>query len=486
MNNKNFEKNGVTLKNQAVSSVIWTSLQQFGTQAISFLVSIILARILEPKDFGVIALFGIISGVAVLLMSSGMTTSIIRSKNIDEDDLSTVFIFNIVVAAGLYLIIYVSAPWVEKFYKISELTSIVRVYSLIFVIQAFGAVQKTLITKALEFKKLFVIQLPSLVISSLSGILMAYNGFGVWALVYMAIVQYMLDTLQIWIKSDYRPTLRFSQSKFKRHFGFGINMTFTGIITVIFQNLYVIYIGKVFSPTTLGFYNRADSLKSLPVSNIMNVLKRVLVPFFSTINDDIILKSYYKKIISSVIFLLAPILVLMIFQAHNIVLILLTEKWLPVVPYLQILCLSGFLLPLSEYNINLLVVKGHSKLILKLELYKKVIMIVIFVISIYWGIYGLLVGQVFNGVVVYMLNSHYTKKLINYSNREQISDVLPYILVAASAAILPHLLLNVLPFDNVYFKVSAFAILFVLVYLLLCWMFKLDAYSNIQKIYQRK
>lgn len=476
----------MSLKNQAVSSVIWTSLQQFGTQIISFVVSVILARILEPKDFGVIALFGIISGIAVLLMSSGMTTSLIRTKDIDKDDLSTVFIFNTAVAFVLYIIIFGLAPWIEQFYKVPDLKSIIRVYSLIFVIQAFGAVQKTLITKALQFKKLFIIQLPSLVISSVSGIVMAYNGFGVWALVYMALIQYVLDTIQIWIKSDYRPNLIFSRSKFKRHFGFGINITFTGIINVIFQNLYIIYIGKVFSPTVLGYYNRADSLKNLPVNNIMNVLKRVLVPFFSTITDDTILKSYYKKIISSVIFILAPILMILIFQAHNIVIILLTDKWLPIVPYLQILCISGFLLPLSEYNINLLVVKGHSKLMLTLELYKKVIMIIIFGISLFWGIYGILVGQVINGVVVYILNSHYTKKLINYSNLEQITDVFPYILAAGSAIVVPYFLLRIIPTDNIYCIFISFVIIYTIIYWLLCRIFKLDAYINIQKIYQRK
>ncbi len=476
----------MSLKKKAVSSVIWTSLQQFGTQIISFIVSIILARLLEPKDFGVIALFGIVSGIAVLLMSSGMTTSLIRCKDVDEDDLSTVFVFNITVSLGLYLIIFFIAPWIEQFYKIQNLASIIRVYSLIFVIQAFGAVQKTLITKSLQFKKLFIIQLPSLIISSVCGVSLAYYGFGVWSLVYMAIIQYGLDTLQIWIKSDYRPSLIFDRSKFKRHFGFGINMTFTSIINVLFQNLYVIYIGKVFSPTILGFYNRAESLKNLPVNNTMNVLKRVLVPFFSTITDDTILKSYYKKIISSVIFILSPILMIMIFQAHNIVEILLTAKWLPVVPYLQILCVSAFLLPLSEYNINLLIVKGHSKLMLKLELCKKCIMVIIFGISLFWGIYGILVGQVINSIVVYVLNSHYTKRLINYSNLEQIKDVFPYVVVAGSAVALPYYLLTWISHSSLYLILIIFVTVYLISYLILCWAFKLDAYLNIQKIFVRK
>ena len=478
----------MSLKDKAVSSVFWTAMQQFGSQGITFVVSIVLARLLEPKDFGIIALFGVISGLAVLLMSSGMTTSLLRSKDIDDEDLSTVFLFNIVVAFVLYIIIYLIAPWIEWFYKIDGLAKIVRVYSVIFVIQAFGAVQKMLITKVLDFKKLFIIQLPSLVISSVCGVVMAYNGFGIWALVYMGVIQYFLDTTQIWLKSSYRPKWVFSKDKFRRHFGFGINMTFTSILNVLFQNLYVIYIGKVFSPAILGLYNRAESLKNLPVNNIMNILKRVLVPFFSTIEDDRVLKSYYKKIMSSVIFILSPILVVLIFQAENIVRILLTEKWIEVVPYLQIICLSGFLHPLSEYNINVLVVKGKSNLVLKLEFYKKIITIVVFSVSLIWGIYGLLVGQVINSVIIYIVNSYYTKDMICYSNREQLRDIFPYIGASFMSALVPFFLFGKygLNIENNYVQLICFGVLFLCIYILSNALLKLDAYNNLLSTYKSR
>lgn len=478
----------MSLKKKAVNSVLWTSIQQFSTQFISFFVSILLARLLEPKDFGVIALFGILTGIAVLLMSSGMTTSLVRSKEVDEKDLSTVFIFNIIVAICLYGIIFLAAPFIEQFYNLVGLTSVIRVYSVIFVIQAFGAVQKSLITKALDFKKLFIIQLPSLVISSIAGIIMAMNGFGVWALVYMGIIQYTLDTLQIWIKSDYVPKLYFDKERFKKHFGFGINLTLTSIINVIFQNIYTIYIGKYLSPTILGFYNRAESLKNLPVANVMNILKRVLVPLFSSISDDITLKRYYKKILTSVLFLLSPVLVLMIFQAENIVIVLLTEKWIQVVPYLQILCLSGLLLPLSEYNLNVLTVKGRTDLVLKLELYKKIITVVIFAISIFWGIYGILVGQVVNSIVIYVLNSFYTKKMINYSLLEQVKDVLPYILLSFIASLITHVIMYKDWFskDFVLVTLTVFVTLSMVIYLTLAKILKLEAFESLLLILKRK
>lgn len=478
----------MSLKKKAVNSVLWTSIQQFSTQFISFFVSILLARLLEPKDFGVIALFGILTGIAVLLMSSGMTTSLVRSREVDEKDLSTVFIFNIIVAICLYGIIFLAAPFIEQFYNLVGLTSVIRVYSVIFVIQAFGAVQKSLITKALDFKKLFIIQLPSLVISSIAGIILAMNGFGVWSLVYMGIIQYTLDTLQIWIKSDYVPKLYFDKERFKKHFGFGINLTLTSIINVIFQNIYTIYIGKYLSPTILGFYNRAESLKNLPVANVMNILKRVLVPLFSSISDDITLKRYYKKILTSVLFLLSPVLVLMIFQAENIVIVLLTEKWIQVVPYLQILCLSGLLLPLSEYNLNILTVKGRTDLVLKLELYKKIITVVIFAVSIIWGMYGILVGQVVNSIVIYILNSFYTKKMINYSLLEQVKDVLPYILLSFIASLITHVIMYKDWFskDFVLVTLTVFVTLSMVIYLTLAKILKLEAFESLLLILKRK
>lgn len=470
--------------------MFWTTLQQFGSQGISFIVSVILARLLEPKDFGIISLFGILTGIAVLLMSSGMTTSLIRTKNIDNEDLSTVFVFNLAVSLALYFIIFFIAPWVEQFYQVEDLAKIIRVYSLIFVIQGLTAVQKTLITKSLEFKKLFIIHLPSLIVSSICGVVLAYMGFGVWALVYMGIIQYALDSLQMWIKSNYTPSLKFNKQKFRHHFRFGINMTITSILNVLFQNIYIIYIGKILSPATLGLYSRAESLKDLPVKNVMNILKRVLVPFFSTVDDDKLLKAYYKKILTTVLFILSPILVILIFRAEEIVLLLLTAKWIGVVPYLQILCFGAFLLPLSEYNTNILVVKGQSRLVLKLEIYKKITTVIIFLVSIYWGIYGILYGQVLNSIIVFLINSYYTKQFLDYSKKEQIWDVAPYILVSFAAGVLSYLILDQFSRFNISLHLAInifiYVVLMGLFYLLLVKALKLEAINTLSSIYKRK
>lgn len=475
-------------RERAISSVIWTAVQQFGSQGVTFVVSILLARILEPEDFGAIALVGVISGMAALLMNSGMTISLVRTKEVTDKDLSTVFYFNIGVALLMYGIIYWTAPWVETFYRLEGLTSIIRVYSIIFVIQAFSAVQKTLISKALAFRKLFSIQLPSLIVGSISGVLMAYFGFGVWSLVYMALIQYVLDSVQFWLKSDFRPKRIFDIPSFRKHFGFGINITLSTIINVLFQNLYVVYIGKVFSPAILGFYNRAENLRNLPVNNIKNILKKVLVPFFSTIQDDLELKKYYRRIISSVVFLLSPLLVILIFQADPVIRILLTEKWIQVVPYLQILCFAGFLFPLSEYNINVLVVKGRSDLVLKVEVYKKIITLVVFAVSLIWGMYGLLVGQVVNSIVIYFLNSWYTVKMINYSQKEQLTDVFPYVVVGLGWGLICYIALGpyVMNIQNDFVEIICFTILYLSGYILLGRILNWDAYRGLMSVLERR
>lgn len=467
----------MSVKDRAIVSVFWNAIQQFSTQGITFIVSIILARLLEPEDFGTIALFALITGTAHILMSSGMGISLLRSKDLTNDDLSTVFWFNIIVALVLYAILYVSAPLVERFYSIEGLTQIFQVYSLIFVIQAFGVIQHVLLSKALNFKALLRIQLPSIIVSSILGILMAYMGIGVWTLVYIGLIQQTLNVIQYWTKSDYRPTFVFNRESFRKHFGFGIKMTITTFINMIFQNLYIVYIGKVFSASTLGIYNRAESLKDLPVKNLMNVLKPILIPFFSTVQDDQQLKRFYRKINSSVIFLLSPILVILIFQADPVVRILLTEKWIEVVPYLQIICLTGFLYPITEYNTNILVVKGRSDLVLKLQLYTKLLTIVIFVISLNWGIYGLLVGQVVNSVLTYFINSWYTSDLINYSGREQLTDILPYIVISAAMGFASNLIIgpNALDITNKYAQLIGFSVLFLILYSLLIKLFKPEA-----------
>ncbi|WP_222165301.1 lipopolysaccharide biosynthesis protein [Edaphocola aurantiacus] len=421
----------MSINKELVSGVFWSFLQQFSSQIINFIVSIILARLLLPDDFGQIALFGVVMALGGVLINGGLTTSLIRTKNITEEDLSTVFFFNMAMSVLIYLIIVLVAPLIATFYKIPALTAIIRVYSITLIIGAFGAVQHTIFSKELKFKLELGLQLPASIISAATGIVLAYQGFGVWALVWMNILQSSVFSILLWITSPWRPKFIFNKEKFKYHFNFGYKLSLSSLLDTLFNNIYTIFIGKLYSPTQLGYYNRADSMKQLPVSNISQVLNKVTLPLFAKIQDDSdALRALYKKIMTSVLFVLAPILAYLVVEAEAIFTLLFTHKWDNAVPYFQILCIAGLLYPIHAYNLNILYVRGRSDLFLKLEVIKKILIVIILVVSSFFGIYGLLWGQVVFSFIALFINSYYSGKFIDYGFSKQIRDLLPACLLS--------------------------------------------------------
>ena len=421
----------MSLKKQAISGVFWTSIQQFITQGIGFVVSIILARLLLPAEFGLIAMIGIFMGIGASLMDAGLGSSLIRTDNPTQEDYSTVFFFNLAGSVIMYVLLYVVAPYIADFYKQDILTGIIRWYGVIFIINAFAMVQRTRLTKLLDFKTQMLVAVPSMVLGGAIGVLMAYYGYGVWSLVVMAITQSFVSTLQLWFYAKWKPAWVFNKEKFKYHFNYGYKLTLSGILDTVFVNAYTIIIGKFFAPAQVGFFNRADSLKQLPVSNVSAILNKVTFPLFAEIkNDDVRLKSVYKKIMQLVLFLIAPLLLILAALAEPLFRFLFTEKWLPAVPYFQILCWNGILYPIHSYNLNILTVKGRSDLFLKLEIIKKIMVVLVLLVSFQFGIYGLLYGAVFTSVLAFFINTHYSGKFINYKAWEQIKDILPLIFIA--------------------------------------------------------
>ncbi len=430
----------MSLKKQAVSSMIWTFSQQFGTQLITFAVSVILARLLLPSDFGTIAMFTVVMSVASALVDGGMSSSLIRSTNVDDRDLSTIFWFNLGVAVVMYIIIFLTAPLIADFYKVEILTPVIRVYSLSIIIKSLTAVQSTRFVKAMDFKTLFKIQLPSLIIGAVSGVVMAYSGFGIWSLVFYPIIQSVVGGIQLWFYSKWKPLLIFDQAKFKEHFGFGYKMTLSGLLDTVFRNIYTILIGKYFSSADLGYYNRADNLKQLPVANLSTALNKVTFPLFAKLkDDDLKLKEVYQKLMKLVIFVIAPVLFLMMVVAEPMIRFLLTDKWLPAVPYLKVLALSGILFPIHSYNLNILNVKGRSDLFLKLEFWKKGLQIITLLVSVPFGVIGIVWGQVIFSALAFFINTHYTGKYLKYGSLQQLRDLLPVILLCAVMALVIYL-----------------------------------------------
>lgn len=479
----------MTLKKQAVSGVFWTTIQQFGKQGIAFFTSLILARLLSPQEFGLIAMISVFIALGDGVIKSGLTNSLIRSENLDEEDYSTVFYFNLLGSFVVYGILYFSAPFIAKFYNQSQLTEIIQIYGVIFIVNAFSAVQLARLTKQLDFKTQMIVALPSIVISSAIGIYMAYNGYGVWSLVWNSLIQSGLSTIQLWYHSKWIPVLKFSTEKFKYHFNYGFKIMLSGTIDILFTNIYAIIIGKYFIPAQVGFYNRASTLQMFPVINLSMILSKVSFPLFAKIqNDNEKLKSVYKKLMQMVTFLIAPTLIFMGVLAEPLFRFLFTEKWLPAVPYFQILCYNGILYPLHSYNLQILNVKGRSDLFLKLELIKKVIVVIMLVISFQFGIFGLLIGSTITSTIAFFINNYYSGKYIGYNAFEQLKDVLPIIIIAVFSGGIIYLTDTFVFKPNLidFLRLLLNSLIGLILFIILSYYLKIQALTEFKNILQKK
>jgi O-antigen/teichoic acid export membrane protein len=339
---------------------------------------------------------------------------------------------NLVASLVIYAILFLSASAIADFFSKPELKDIVRVITLRIVISAFSSIQVTRLTKEMNFKQQMAIQTPALAISGLVGIGLAWYGYGVWSLVYMSLIQETLSSVGYWISSNWRPSMRFNAARFKSHFNFGYKLTLSGLIDTIYGNLYNILIGKYFSAAQLGFYTRAKTLRQLPVENISTALNKVTYPMFAEIQqDDEKLKDVYRRVMQQVIFWVAPILIGGAVLADPLIRFLFTEKWLPAVPFFQILCMIGIIYPLHAYNLNILNVKGRSDLFLRLEIIKKILGVAMIIVGLQFGIYGLLYSEVALSLVAFFVNTWYSGKLLGYPAYRQLLDIIPILLIAS-------------------------------------------------------
>lgn len=457
----------MNIKHQAVSGILWSLWQQISGKVVSFCISIYLARLLSPSQFGLIAMLSVFIAIGNSLMDSGLTSSLIRTSEPDQKDLSTIFYFNLAGSAVIYSLLFFAAPLIAQFYHQPTLTPLARVYGLVFISNAFFGIQSTLLVKDMKFRKQTNIQIPASIVGGLIGIQMARMGYGVWSLATMMLCTSSISTLLHWILSPWRPSASFDMSSFKKHFRFGYKITISGLLDTAYQNLYLIVIGKYFSATELGLYSRADAISQLPIGNISAAINKATYPFFAQFSEDIVqLKVVYKKLMQQVIFWNAPALILLALIADPLFNVLLTSKWEAAVPYFRILCIGGVMYPLHSYNLNVLKVMGETALFLKLETVKKIISITGIFICVSYGIYGLLYFSLFFNVLAYYINSFYTGRLISYSITEQLKDVLPNLLTAALCGVGCYLLsLSLIQLThNGFMQIGIISIAFVFAY----------------------
>ena len=473
----------MSLKKHALSSILWSFLQQFSSQLIVFSVQLVLARFLLPAEFGLIGMLTVFMGIGTALFEGGMTSSLIRVKEVDNRDFSTVFFFNLAVSFFVYFIFFFSAPYIASFYRQPILTDIARIYGLSFILLAFGTVQNTILTKEMKFKKQTMITFPALLIGSIVGVILANKGYGVWSLVYSMLFTNLLTSVFLWFSSNWQPQFIFDVDKFKLHFHFGYKMTMSSLLDTIFTNIYQIIIGRFYNPILVGHYTRANSLMMLPVGNISAALNKVVFPLFAKVQNDISsLRAAYKKIMLVVLFVITPIIVLMALLADQLVVFLFTEKWLPMVPIFQIICFSGILYPLHLYNLMILQVKGRSDLFLKLEIIKKVILAIILVISIFYGFTFLLIGSVVSSILALFINTHYAGLMINYTMKNQLLDILPIFLISICMGVVVYYINdNLTAFNNIV-RLLLSGITGIIFYISLAFLFKFQSIDDIKKL----
>lgn len=422
----------MTLKQKTLSGLLWSFIDNISIQSISFIVGIILARLLSPKEYGLLGMLGIFIAISQSFIDSGFSQALIRKQNCTDKDYSTVFYFNIIVSVILYLILFVSANAIGVFFNEPILKNLIRVLGLGLIINSFSIIQTTLLTKRIDFKLQAKISVISSVFSGGISIYMALTGWGVWSLVASSLIRYSTSSLLLWFWSKWKPICNFSIDSIKELFSFGSKLLVSGLIDTIYRNVYSLVIGKYYSAIELGYYSRADQFQSLPSSNLQNIIGRVSYPVLLTIQNDIPrLKEAYKKIVRSTMLISFVLLLGMAAVARPMVLTLLGESWEKTVIYLQMLCFVGMFYPLHALNLNILQVQGRSDLFLRLEIIKKVFAVPVIFIGVLWGIKAMIIGMMLLTLIALYLNSYWSGRLIGYSIINQIKDIFPSFLLAS-------------------------------------------------------
>lgn len=413
------------------SNFIWRFAERCGAQLVTFIVSIVLARILTPSDYGTIALVTVFTTILQVFIDSGLSTALIQKKDADDLDFSSVFYFNFVICIILYLIMFVSAPFIADFYKDSSLVSIVRVISLTLIISGVKGVQQSYVSRHMLFKRFFFSTLGGTIFSAVLGIIMAYAGFGVWAIVFQQLSNNAIDTLILWITVKWRPIKKFSWSRLKNLLSFGWKMLASSLLDTVYNNLRNMIIGKLYTSADLAFYNQGDKFPKLIVTNINTSIDSVLLPTMSNEQDNHVrVKDMTRRAIKISTYIMAPLMIGLAFCAKPIVQIVLTDKWLPCVPYLQIFCISYLFWPIHTANLNAIKAMGRSDLFLKLEVIKKIIGMILLVITMNISVMAMAYSLLISGLISQVINSWPNRYLLKYSYIDQIKDILPNIVMA--------------------------------------------------------
>lgn len=467
-----------SLKDKTIKGTMWSAIDNVAQFGVQFIVSIVLARLLSPDDYGLIGIIAIFTTVCTTIINGGFSNALIRTQKPTDEDYNTAFICNLLMSILLYAIVFLCSPLIADFFNRQELVALTRVSSFAMIIGALAIVQQTRLTKRIDFKTQTKVTLIASVLSGIVGVAMALMGFGVWALVVQGIVAQTLRTVLLWFFNHWVPSIRFSKESFNRLFGFGWKMMASGILDSLWTQLYQVVVGKFYSPATLGQYTRAKQFSTMFSSNLTGVIQRVTYPVLSEIQDEKErMVAAYRKIIKTTMFLTFALMFVLGAVSEPLLCCLIGPKWHEAATYLPLICLVGSLYPLHAINLNMLQVQGRSDLFLGLEIVKKVIGLAPLFIGAFVGIFPMLYTIVLTSIISYFLNSYFSGKLLGYSSWMQLRDIAPSFFISLTMAVTVYCL-KYLPISNWFILPIQIAV-GLIVFILLCKVIKIDEYKEV-------
>lgn len=472
-------------KKKVLSNMIWRFLERTGAQIVALVVSIVLARILSPEDYGTIALLLVFINILNVFVDSGLGIALVQKKDADNIDFSTVFYTNICFCIVLYGFMFLFAPVLASFYKNQELTPLVRVLGITILISGVKNIQQSYVSKTLQFRKFFFATLVGTIIAAIVGVWMAYHGYGVWALVAQQLTNLGIDTILLWITVRWRPNFVFSWNRLKCLFSYGWKLLVSAILDTVYTNLRQLIIGKKYSPGDLAFYTKGDLFPKAVVGNLNNAIDSVLLPTMAAEQDNQErIKTMTRRAIKTSTYCIAPLMMGMSACAPSIIHLLLTDKWMPCMPYMIIFCITYMFFPIHTANLNAIKAVGRSDLFLKLEILKKIVGLTVTLITMWFGVKIMAYSLLFTSVASQIINSWPNKKLLRYGYIEQLRDILPGILVAVFMGCIVALV-NLLTISYTL-KLLVQIPLGALIYIILSKLLKLDSYEYVLNIVKEK
>lgn len=470
--------NNDNLKNKSVRAVLWSALEAVFKNGLQFLVSVILARLILPEEFGTIALLYLFTGLTAVFIDSGFSSALVQRQKASYVDECTVFWLNITLGITASALLWMTSPLIAQFYDKPILINLTKILALSLLINSIGSIHNTLFAKSLNFKKLTIINASATGVAGIVAIGLAINGFGVWALAAQTLTASVVTTSALWLFSKWRPSLIFSKKSMESLFAFGSFLMLSSILDSVYMRLYTILLGKFYGVRELAFYSRADRTQLLPVQILSSVLARVSYPIFSATSDDKErLRRGVRLALEGMMLINIPVMMGLMVTADSFVPVVFGDNWKPSVPILQVLCIAGVLWPVHVVNLNILKAQGLSNLFFRLEIIKKIVGTALLFAGLPWGMMGIAWSQVANGIFSFIVNSHYTRKNINYGALHQFIDVLPTLGIGISMSVSLLILKTYVELTDAYL-LAVQVLAGVTIYITLCYLFKIKAFKQ--------